>query len=67
MKTSVLWQKYQNSKRLANTTFARYQIVVNRLNEISDEFPLSGIEVNELSTSNLNIISMTNLLKPLTR
>jgi len=47
MKTSVLWQKYQNSKRLANTTFARYQIVVNRLNEISDEFPLSGIEVNE--------------------
>jgi integrase/recombinase XerD len=47
MKTSVLWQKYQNSKRLANTTFARYQIVVNRLDEISDEFPLSGIEVNE--------------------
>jgi integrase len=48
MKTSVLWQKYQNSKRLANTTFARYQIVVNRCNEISDEFPSSGIEVNEI-------------------
>ena len=47
MKTSLLWQKYHNSKRLVDTTFKRYQIVVNRLVEISDEFPLSGIEVNE--------------------
>jgi integrase len=47
MKTLLLWQKYQNSKRLADTTLSRYQIVVNRLCEINDEFPLSGIEVNE--------------------